>query len=203
MLEPAQDVGDPEFWDARYAQGSTPWDLGRAPTVLRELIGRLDVEAAAVPRRVLCPGAGRGHDALAWASAGFETVAVDMAPSAISAAAELAARGGVGVELLQADLFELSRTHTDAFDVVWEQTCLCAIDPRRRVEYVDTMAAVLRPRGDFWALLWNHGNDGGPPWDLEADDVRALLDSRFSVESATPVTSGTRPGEFLIHARRR
>jgi SAM-dependent methyltransferase len=191
-------VNDPGFWEARYRGGLVPWDLGEAPPVLLELVQNCER-----PLRVLCPGAGRGHDALAWAAAGHDVVAVDIAPTAVSEAATLAAVRGVGLELLQADVFDLPHDLDHSFDVVWEQTCLCALDPARRTEYVDVVWRMLEPGGRLYALLWNHGEDGGPPWDLGPALARGVFSPRFEIESVDRVTTGTREGEFLLAATRR
>jgi SAM-dependent methyltransferase len=188
----------PAFWEARYQAGLVPWDLGEAPPVLLELVQQLER-----PLRVLCPGAGRGHDAIAWAAAGHDVVAVDIAPTAVSEAATLAADRGVGLELLQADVFDLPRDLVGSFGVVWEQTCLCSLDPARRTEYVDVVWRMLRPRGRLWALLWNHGEGGGPPWDLSPALARGIFSPRFEILEVERVTTGTRQDEFLLQAVRR
>jgi SAM-dependent methyltransferase len=192
------DVNDAGFWEARYRGGLVPWDLGEAPPVLLELVQTFER-----PVRVLCPCAGRGHDAFAWAGAGHDVVAVDIAPTAVSEAATLAATRGVGLELLQADVFELPRDMLGAFDVVWEQTCSSGLDPSRRTEYVDILHAMLRPRGQLYALLWNHGEASGPPWDVSPSLARGMFSPRFEIHDVERITTGARKGEFLLHASRR
>lgn len=202
MPDGTVNVSQPGFWDANYRSGVPPWDLGRAPTVLRNLVASL---RDGPQLSVVCPGVGRGHDAFAWARGGHDVLAIDMAPEAINAAADLAVKHQLGLELLQADVLDLATVFgaefDHRFDVVWEQTCLCTIDPRRRDEYVDTVARLLKPGGSFYALLWHHRDEGGPPWDLAPRYMQALLGRRLEIRSIEPVTQTRRRGEYLLHAR--
>ena len=68
------------------------------------------------------------------------------------------------------------------FDLVWEQTCLCALPPEERRPYLQAMAQLLGPGGRMVALLWNHGNEGGPPWDMSPVLVERLLVGLFTID---------------------
>lgn len=190
-------VDHPEHWESRYQAGAAGWDLGQAPPVVTELAQALE------PRTVLCPGVGKGHDAIAWAHAGHTVVGVDFAPSAITSARALSQQRSAPVQWEQADVFTLGDRFGGYFDLVWEQTFLCAISPARRSAYIDLVHTVLRPGGEVIALLWHHGAEGGPPWDLDPALARELFEPRFRVHHVEPVTSGTRKGEFLLRARPR
>ena len=193
-------MSESEAWNQRYVEGRTGWDLGEPPPALRRVIA-----ARPQPLRVLVPGAGRGHDALAWAEAGHRVVAVDFAPLAVVAARENAAARGVEMAVHEADIFALPGDLAGAFDLVWEQTCFCAIPPERRDDYARAMAAVLRPGGQIVALLWNHGKAGGPPFDVRREDVDAAFAEAFVVEEVTvvPDSAAGRTPEMLAVLRRR
>jgi SAM-dependent methyltransferase len=109
-------------------------------------------------RRVLIPGAAHGHAvAVAWARAGHQIVALET--DVIAPPVEL--RG--------------------AIDLVWEQTCLCTLHPDERRTYLEGMATLLRPGGSMVALLWNHGDEGGPPYDMPPVLVERLVTGLFSI----------------------
>jgi SAM-dependent methyltransferase len=186
-------------WEQRYVQGNTRWDLGGAPPVLVRVIA---ATPPSPPLRVLVPGAGFGHDALAWAGAGHAVTAVDVAPSACRALETRARRTGLPVRVLEADVFALPPETRGAFDLVWEQTCLCALPPERRADYVRAIADALRPGGRYLGLFWNHGQPGGPPFDLEPAAVRALFGQAFEELSLEPVPDSPpgRAPEFLYRA---
>lgn len=188
-----------EGWEGRYLDGNTPWDLGAPPPVLRDVV-------AAEPQglRVMVPGAGRGYDAVCWAQAGHRVTMVDVAPSAIAAARALADEGRVEIEILEADIFALPSAYEGSFDVVWEHTCLCALPPAQRDAYAALTAKWLVPSGRTIALLWNHGMEGGPPYDVTPAIARAVFEPYFTIDSLEPLTESApgRSNEFLVRMRR-
>lgn len=191
-----------EEWNQRYAEGRTGWDLGAVPPVVeREAKARL--ASASGPSRVLVPGAGKAHDARGWARHGHEVTAVDLAPLALEAARELAEAEGVTLELVQADVTALPDDWTDRFDLVWEQTCLCALPPELRVPYLDELARVLAPGAELLALLWDHDMEGGPPYAMTQPLVESLLTPRFEIlgREAVEDSPADRKGEWLWRAR--
>ncbi len=204
-----EDVNDPEAWNRRYIEGSTGWDLDAPAQALTQLLPALAQESNAgrsageeQSKRVFVPGAGYGHDAIAWAKAGFDVVAADFAPLAVSGLSKRAARLNVKLSALEADIFALPAQLDQSFDFVWEQTCLCAIDPARRPEYVQTMHRVLKPNGTLYALLWNHQRQGGPPHDLPRALTHALFSSLFTVVRVESVHGSKRAGEYLMTLRK-
>ena len=192
------DVNDRDAWNQRYVEGSTNWDLKAPAVALTQLL-------ASLPRgnkRVFVPGAGYGHDAIAWAEAGHDVVAADFAPLAVQGLRERATQRGITLSAIEADLFALPPELDASFDLIWEQTCLCAIDPARRPEYVQAMQRVLKPGGTLYALLWNHQRQGGPPHDLPRVLSHALFAAHFDIASVDTVHGSPRPGEYLMTLRR-
>ncbi len=174
-------VNAPGFWQDLYQRGRDGWELGRPHPSLEYL-----VETSPPPRgRVAVPGCGRGHDARYLAGRGYEVVAIDFADAPIQEARRLARAAGVHVTFEQRDVFTLARDYAGAFDGVWEYTCFCAIDPGRRREYVETLAAILRPGGWLLACFFPvRRGGGGPPFPVSRSEVRRLLAPRFRVERA-------------------
>ncbi len=191
---------DAQWWNQSYRDGRPPWDKDGPPLALVELIGQLPPD----PLRVLIPCAGLGHDALAWAQAGHDAIAVDFAALAVAGARRRAEQQGVNLKILEADIFELGGQFQRDFDLVWEQTCLCAIDPDRRGSYFEVMAAVLKEGGDWYGLLWNHGRQGGPPYDLTIKIVEDLFPPAFEMQDWRWVqdSGSARHQEFLVHLRK-
>lgn len=170
---------DPRFWEERYRAGDAPWDLGApAPSFVQFASG----EDAPPPGEMIVLGCGRGHDAVFFAGQGYSVTAVDFAPSALEDARRLAARSGVQIDFLQADMFKLPPLFRGRFDYVVEHTCFAAIPPTRREEYVDVVHGLLRPGGLYIAVLFAHGRPGGPPFTTTMEEVRVLFGARFSVE---------------------
>jgi SAM-dependent methyltransferase len=190
-------------WEGRYRRADTPWDLGAPPPALLALLEELAAHGERL--RVLVPGAGSGHDAIAWAAAGHEVTALDVAPTAVELARGRAHGLRVLMDVVLADLFDLPRSFRDAFDVVWEQTCFCAVPLERRPAYVEAMCSALRRGGIFYGLFWHHGRPGGPPFDVTTAQVRELFVARFREMACEPVvvSAPSRADEFLATLRRR
>lgn len=170
-------------WNARYEEGTARWDLGKVRATVRRI-------AEAEPKsRVFLPGAGYGHDAIGWGLAGHHAVAADFAPLAVEGARTRIEQAGVAdrVTAREVDIFALSDDLLGSFDRIWEQTCLCAIDPSQREAYVDAMATVLRPDGQILGVLWNNGFEDGPPYDMRKDDIVPLLERRFVLVEVSDV----------------
>lgn len=186
---------DANAWQTRYDSADTPWDLGEpAPALLAWLKGN-----PGQGRRALVPGCGRGHDALALAQAGWEVVAIDFAASAVEETRAAALRAGVALTAMKADLFTLSADEVGTFDLWFEHTCFCAIDPEDRARYAEQAAALVRPGGQLVGIFYAHGKTGGPPYDTRPEAVRGAFAANFNLVSldVTPHSVPRRIGQEL------
>ena len=87
-----------EYWENRYLTRDMPWEKGEASPGLVDFLA----VNPALPRGTVCvPGCGTGHDARAFARAGFATFGFDFAPSAVKSAREQSA--GLPILYTQAD----------------------------------------------------------------------------------------------------
>lgn len=174
-----------DFWEGRYQDGTTGWDLGQpAPA----FVSLLKSDHAPKPGRIAVIGSGRGHDALWFAAQGFEVVGFDFAPSAIATAtASAQSRHLTNAQFLQRDIFALLPEFAQQFDYVLEHTCFCAIAPELRQQYADIVAGLLRPKGELIALFWAHSRLGGPPFGVSLEELETLFKPRFEIQSLTKV----------------
>jgi SAM-dependent methyltransferase len=166
---------DADYWNSLYVSGDTNWDKGAPAPPLKRLFQSGVVKPAA---SLVFVGCGPGHDAIEAARQGYRVTAVDYASEAIKRSKANAAKAGVTLDLVQADLFDLQ----GPFDAVVEHTCFCAIDVGLRPRYVDKVASLLAPGGTLFGLFYAHGREGGPPFDTNEAEVRGLFSTRFEVE---------------------
>lgn len=198
------DPGSAAFWQGLYDRGSDRWELGRPTPSLAAQLERRPLARGTVA----VPGCGRGHDARLLAREGYRVIGFDFVPAVLRVARELAAAEGVDVTFEDLDVFALARSHPRFFDGIWEYTCYCAIDPARRAEYVEILAAILKPGGWLLACFFPMGDKpGGPPFGVSEAEVRRLLaGAGFElVEDYVPAVSpdGRQSREWMVSARLR
>jgi methyl halide transferase len=181
-------------WDELYQAKDTPWEKGApAPPLLEWLRKRGPLEG-----EVLVPGCGYGHDVrgIAAASPNALVVGIDIATAALKEALQFPS---VGREVFQsADIFGLPESLQNRFDWVFEHTCLCAIQPDRRPDYVKMVVSALKPSGRFLAIFflnpWDAEDEmpegGGPPFGVTKEELDDLFSAHFDlVEELRPTTA--------------
>lgn len=187
---------DPRDWDLAYTDETTPWDLGSPTPEFLRLVKEEKVfgpkpspETERVPT-ILVPGCGRGYDVIAFAEAGFSVVGLDFSGEAIAEAGRLQVNreSEIGrtlrIEWASGDFFSWSQElgNQARFDFIIEYTFFCAIDPKRRPEYVAAMKRLLKPSGRLVALFFPFEERvGGPPFALEAKAVEADFTADFEL----------------------
>lgn len=165
-----ESAGRRDDWEGRYREGKTAWDRGETSPALTHWLAEGLVPAA----RVLVPGCGHGHEIAELIRAGCDVTAVDIASQPVQSLTDDLAGLGLRAEVVQADL--LHWQPTAPFDAVYEQTCLCALDPPYWSEYEQRLASWLVPGGTLLALFMQTGREGGPPFDCRLQDMRSLFD---------------------------
>ncbi|MDX8406848.1 MAG: methyltransferase domain-containing protein [Mariprofundaceae bacterium] len=156
-------------WEQRYQKGETGWDRGASSPAIEHWLSAV----LQAPARILIPGCGRGHEVLALAAQGFDVTAIDIAPSAVTHLKQQLAQAQLQAEVILGDLFNYAPE--TPFDVVYEQTCLCAIRPEQRAAYEKQLYGWLKPGGRLLALFMQTGAEGGPPFHCDVQDMRELF----------------------------
>jgi methyl halide transferase len=154
-------------WEARYQSGDMPWEKD-APSP-----GLVDFLAAHpdLPRGTVCvPGCGTGHDVREFAKAGFTTFGFDIAPSAIQLAAGKTKAAGITAQFQLADF--LRDDPPQLFDLIFEHTLFCAIQPEERDDYIRAVRRWLKPDGQYLAVNYMIvENAEGPPFPVTRNEL--------------------------------
>lgn len=119
-------------------------------------------------------------------------VGLDIASSAVESAqaraealaVESAAAGGGGALSLSqlqfacTSFFDLpTELESDKFDLIYDYTFLCAMEPSIRVQWAEQMAALLLPGGVLVTLIFPIcDKPTGPPYAMSLELVRELLE---------------------------
>lgn len=170
-----KDVDNPDWWTSIYHESGRPgWDLAAPVPELKEMLPRLKLNKS----RVLVLGCGEGHDAAEFAREGHIVTAVDFSAEALSRAKTH--YGALkNVTWVQSDVFELGPEYDNSFDVIFEHTCFCAIDPERRTELVKLWKRALVPGGHLMGVFFAVHKLTGPPFGSSEWELRERLKKHF------------------------
>lgn len=169
MPDPASENRTPVDWEHRFRTEDAPWErAGVHPAVAHWL--KAGVLAPGLS--VYVPGCGRGLEPEALAEAGLKVTASDSAPSAAAFQRDRLARFDTA-QVIEAD--SLAWRPSEPFDLLYEQTFLCAIHPYDRRAYEAMAFDVLRPGGKLLALFMQKDERGGPPYGCSIAAMQALF----------------------------
>lgn len=171
---------NPDSWEAIYQAGDAGWDIGKpAPPFVKLLKSKPDW---LTDGKIICFGAGAGHDSNFFAENGFDVTAVDFAPSAIKSIEEYA-KTNSNLHALQADIVNIPNDCVEMFDYVLEHTCFCAIPIENRPKYVDSVKKVLKPGGIIFGLFYrfDEPDEKGPPYVTSEEEVKGLFEKDFEI----------------------
>ncbi len=178
-------------WEALYHQRDTPWEKGKPHPGLVDFLQ----ENGPLEGEIFVPGCGSGHDVRALSTKQNHVVGIDVARPAIDRAESFPKTGRE--EYLLGDLFDLPDKLRGRFDIVFEHTCFCAIDPALRADYVAAVVRLLKPGGRLIAIFFlnpdlEEGQEG-PPYRASLAELAEFFGENFIVEREW-VPQRTHPG---------
>ena len=173
-----------DFWNSKWEQQQTGWDLQQVAPPLKEYIDTLTDKNAFI----LIPGCGNAYEAEYLLQLGFKNVTlIDIAPKAVEILESKFK--DTPIKVLHQDFFE----HQGHYDLILEQTFFCAIPPELRPAYVQKMKALLKPNGILAGLLFNRSFEGGPPFGGSVQEYEVLFQPYCSEFSVTPCLNSIAP----------
>jgi threonine dehydrogenase-like Zn-dependent dehydrogenase len=158
-----------------------PWDRGGPHPLLVEWAEARGLDGTG--RRALVVGAGLGADAEYVAGRGFDTVAFDLAETALRIARERFPQSRVSYRV--ADLLAPPEEWRRAFDLVFESLTVQSMPPALHADAIAAVAAMVAPGGTLLVVSGAGDEDDdpdGPPWPL----TRAEIDA-FATGGVEPV----------------
>lgn len=166
---------DGNYWDKRYEDQSTGWDIGSISTPLKDYIDQLNDKSISI----LIPGCGNAYEAAYLLEHGFTNVTlVDISLILVKSIEEKFSNYlGRQLKVICGDFFHLE----GQYDLVLEQTFFCALDPSLRKDYVLQMHKIIRPGGKLAGVLFNRSFDGGPPFGGSKDEYERIFSPFFKI----------------------
>jgi SAM-dependent methyltransferase len=165
-----------KVWSDRYKEASNqpPWDMKSENPLLREILPQIKIPKS----RILVLGCGNGHDANFFAKAGHLVTGVDFSGDAIEQAQKLYA-DTPDLKFIQADVFKLPENFEKNFDIVFEHTLFCAIDPTQRNDLIKVYRQCLNEHGHLLGIFFTIDNFTQPPFGGTEWEYRQRLKKSF------------------------
>lgn len=166
---------DKTFWEERYKNQSTGWDIGTISEPLKTYIESIKDTSISI----LIPGAGNSYEAEYLYQKGFKNIdVIDIAAQPLK---NLKARVPNFPEenLIQINFFDWCKT----YDLILEQTFFCALDPTMRPAYAKKMAQLLKPKGKLAGVLFDFPlTESGPPFGGSLEEYQNYFDPYFKIK---------------------
>jgi SAM-dependent methyltransferase len=169
----SQDL-DEKYWENRYQQKETGWDIGKVSDPLKEYFDQITNKN----QQILIPGCGRSYEAEYLHKTGFTSIfPSDIAESAKKDFFQRVANFPKG-NWINENFFKIEQK----FDLIIEQTFFCALDPKWREAYVKKMHELLKPQGKLIGLLFEEvPNQVGPPFGGNKIEYLTLFEPYFKI----------------------
>ncbi|HTA84315.1 MAG TPA: methyltransferase domain-containing protein [Bacteroidia bacterium] len=161
-----------KYWNSRYEENRTGWDMGQASPPLKNYIDTLINKSIAI----LIPGCGNAYEAEYLLSKGFTNVTlIDIAPTLVNKLKQQFK--GKPINVILGNFFE----HTGKYDLMLEQTFFCALDPSLRKKYVEKSHSLLNTKGKIAGLLFGKiFEQEGPPFGGTKEEYELLFKPKFN-----------------------
>lgn len=174
------------YWQARYEENKTGWDLGAVSPPLKAYFDQLKDKQL----EILIPGAGNGYEAEYLHKNDFSQVFVaDIAPAPLKALKQRVPDFPKEHLFLQ-DFFALQQT----FDLIVEQTFFCALDPALRPAYARKVSELLKSGDKLVGLLFNtEFSNPGPPFGGNENEYRTYFEPYFNFRTFATATNSVKP----------
>ena len=165
---------DAHFWNQKYAERDTPWNIAQASPPLTNYIDQLKDKSL----KILIPGAGHAHEANYLFKKGFTDVTIcDISEIAIENLKNNIPEGNIS--LIKGDFFELS----GKYDLILEQTFFCALPPSMRINYTEKTYELLNEGGKLVGVLFDrHFEKEGPPFGGTKEEYEKLFLEKFYIQ---------------------
>ena len=159
-------VNKSDFWDDKYINNEHKWDIsGPTPAFVN---WSKNLKSS---KRIIVPGCGNGYDAIHLANEGHNVFAIDFSSKVID---NLKNKKIDNLNIVLDDYFNLPSKFNNKFDYFLEYTFLCAINPDRRMEYIEKSFDLLNSKGKYVGFLFPVNkplNEGGPPFGVDLEKI--------------------------------
>lgn len=175
-----------EYWENRYQQNETGWDVGEVTTPLKEYFNQLSNKNI----KILIPGGGNSYELEYLLNLGFtEIYVIDIVKKPLENIQKRIPNLDSNL-LIHGDFFDME----DSFDLIIEQTFFCALNPELRKQYVQKMHALLKDNGKIAGLLFQFPlTEQGPPFGGSKSEYENLFKEHFKIKTLETTYNSIKP----------
>jgi len=156
-----------------YRLGFKPWDTGRVPEQLRDLIEGTE---ALPPGRALDLGCGTGTQTVYLEQHSWRVTGIDIVPRAVEQARRKAEAAAVHPTLVCGDITHLRDLDIgDDYSLVLDLACFHGLPADQRQQTADGVTDVAASAAIFLLFGFGPGRRGPLPSGIDADEVRRLF----------------------------
>ena len=166
---------DENYWEERWINEKTNWDIGYSSPAIEEYILQYPNKEASI----LIPGCGNAYEVEFLWNRGFSNITVlDISTTAVQILRDKY-QGKKGVTVICEDFFN----HQGKYDLIIEQTFFCALHPDFRPQYVNKMHGLLNKGGRIIGVLFNRVFEkDGPPFGGSVLEYQNLFNNDFEIQ---------------------
>lgn len=174
------------YWTERYKNNDAAWDAGSITAPIKEYVDQLTDKSI----KILIPGAGNGHEAEYLFAKGFKNVFVlDISEAPIENIKKRLPEFPAS-QLITGDFFE----HDETYDLILEQTFLCALDPSLQKKYAPQMHQLLKSGGRLVGVLFTEPlHATTPPFALPKQEYIKLFQPYFNIQTLETCYNSIKP----------
>jgi cyclopropane fatty-acyl-phospholipid synthase-like methyltransferase len=170
-------------FDAVYAEGTPPWDIGRPQPALQAL-----ADAGELRGRVLDSGCGTGEHTLMAAALGLDATGVDASPTAIGKAEQKARERELQPRFLVHDVLDLGSLG-ETFDIVIDSGVFHVFDDQDRAQYVESLQTATQPGARLFLLCFSELQPGEfGPRRITEGELRESFTEGWQIDSLERTT---------------
>ncbi|MFY8107519.1 MAG: methyltransferase domain-containing protein [Bacteroidia bacterium] len=180
---------DELYWDSRYKQNKTGWDIGYPSEPIKCYIDQLTNKNV----KILIPGCGNAYEAEYLIQQGFKNIhLVDISDTLVD---KLKSNFKNEIEsgqikISKSDFFEIEET----YDLIFEQTFFCALETKLRDKYAHHMNKLLNKNGTLSGLLFNYVfEEDGPPFGGNINEYKKIFAPYFHIKTIENCYNSIKP----------
>ena len=188
-----------DYWDQRYVDHQTGWDVGYATTPLVEYAKSLTNKNL----RILIPGCGHAYEAEMLFYQGFTNITLLDYSSYAREGFLKRVPNFPPEKYIIGDFF----THEGEYDLILEQTFFCALEPDLRPNYATKMHDLLANNGALVGVLFSFPlTEKGPPFGGSKKEYESYFDPLFTIKTLKACYNSIKPrmgNELFIQFEKR